>query len=219
MVGGLTISAAHGSHWKRCRSVPQIEAASIFSSTSPGPGTGNGRCTSSRPGSGRRLGERAHRARRGRGGGHRGQYRRRVRGSVLAEVGPRTRSQQPDDEHDADHQADRDEERLPARRRLGREVEQDRWQARPGSARPGWRSRSRSDGRSACAACATVIPKRSAASSSIMKMPSRLNGARSLKSTNSMMRGSSMPVIASREKAQANQSRTDQGASRIGSGC
>ena len=66
---------------------------------------------------------------------------------------------------------------------------------------------------------ATVIPNRTAASSSIMKIPSRLNGARSLKSTNSMMRGSSRPVTASRKKAQANHSRTDQGASRIGSGC
>ena len=49
-----------------------------------------------------------------------------------------------------------------------------------------------------------------------MKMPSRLNGARSLKSMNSTIRPSSSPVIASPAKAHANQNRT---ASGIGGPC
>ena len=63
---------------------------------------------------------------------------------------------------------------------------------------------------------ATVMPNSRAASSSIMKMPSRLNGARSLKSTNAMIRGSRIPVPASSTKAHANQSLTPIG---IAGGC
>jgi hypothetical protein len=62
---------------------------------------------------------------------------------------------------------------------------------------------------------ATVIPKISAASSTIMKIPSRLNGARSLKSMNWTMRPRSRPVSASSPKAQANQRRTLNGMARI----
>ena len=58
---------------------------------------------------------------------------------------------------------------------------------------------------------ATVMPKRTTASSTIMKIPSRLNGARSLKSTNSTIRPSMSPVSASIRNATTNQSRTASG--------
>ncbi len=58
---------------------------------------------------------------------------------------------------------------------------------------------------------ATVTPKITSASSPIMKMPSRLNGAFSLKSTNPMILGNSSPVTTRRPIAHPNQSRTPVG--------